>query len=723
MENSTFDFNHPLFLHASDASGFLLVSHQLLGIENYGVWIRLMKIALLVKNKLGFVTGDCRREDFDESLRPQWERCNALVLSWILNTVSKELSAGIVFASSAASPLPIVNMAYSMLVQEESQRIYSSTLYSISEVSALYSTFAGTADKKRFSEKGGQVALASTRSPLGSHNQSSSESQPDTVSSVLVFTKAQYNQIISLLNKAPSEDSMSTAAANTAVSFYPDFCILQDLSTGKMKGIGRESRGLYFFDSDDSILPQPSPQPIISDGSSSSSISIPQGSLLGSKNSLLGYMIMCSPTNLPLFKPKTYTEAIQNPEWIKAMNEEILALESNNTWSLVPLPSNKTPIGSKWMYRIKYNSNGEVERFKARLFAKGYTQRELVDYVETFSPVAKMVIVRTVLALASIHQWPLLQMDVYNAFLQGDLVEEASRQWDMKLTEALLLARYSQSKFDYSLFTKSQGSKVVIMLIYVDNLLITGNDSGLIKELKGILNKSFKMKDLGELRPAATPLEQNKRLTSEDELLKDKTRYQRLIEKLIYLTNIRPCIAYSVQLLSQFLQQPRKLHLDAALRVVRYIKSSPGQGVLLSAGSQCQLQAFCDLDWATCPMTRRSITGFCVKLGDSLLSWKSKKQNTIARSSAEAEYRSMAIAATEIRGGGTGFAAVVECLGLGPREAVMEVLESCCGYEGTTACCFCGARASWGGSCSRGKRRGNVRRLEHRNLRVSSVSY
>ncbi|XP_039066361.1 uncharacterized mitochondrial protein AtMg00240-like [Hibiscus syriacus] len=164
------------------------------------------------------------------------------------------------------------------------------------------------------------------------------------------------------------------------------------------------------------------------------------------------------------------------------------------------------------------------------------------------------------------------------------------------------------------------------MLIYVDDLLITGNDNELIEELKGILNRSFKMKDLGELRPAATPLEQNKRLALEHELLKDKTSYQRFIGKLIYLTNTRPNIAYSVQLLSQFMQKPRKLHLDTALRVVRYIKSSPGQGVLLSTESQCQLQAFCDLDWATCAMTRRSVTSFCVKLGYSLLSWKSKKQ-------------------------------------------------------------------------------------------------
>ncbi|KAG8494583.1 hypothetical protein CXB51_012012 [Gossypium anomalum] len=424
-----------------------------------------------------------------------------------------------------------------------------------------------------------------------------------------------------------------------------------------------------------------------------------------------------------LVEPKSYSEAIQNPAWIKAMEEEISALESNNTWSVVPLPPGKFPIGCKWVYKIKYKASGEVERFKARLVAKGYSQKEGVDYGDTFSPVAKLVTVRAVLALASIFLWPLFQMDVFNAFLQGDLCEEvymelpagfcsqegtvcrlqkslyglkqASRQWNLKLTQALVSAGFQQSKFDYSLFTKRQGGKVVLLLIYVDDLVITGNDEFLIKELKGILNQNFKMKDLGELKyflgleilrskdgiflnqrkyaleliadsgiggakSATTPLEQNTKLTAieydqgirqeekEDSLLQDKTVYQRLIGRLLYLTHTRPDITYAVHYLSQFMQYPKVSHLNAALRVVRYIKNCPGQGILLSSSSSCQLIAFCDSDWASCPMSRKSVTGFCIKLGSSLISWKAKKQNTVARSSAEAEYRSMAATASEI---------------------------------------------------------------------------
>ncbi|KAK8293837.1 hypothetical protein V6Z12_D06G215600 [Gossypium hirsutum] len=124
--------------------------------------------------------------------------------------------------------------------------------------------------------------------------------------------------------------------------------------------------------------------------------------------------------------------------------------------------------------------------------------------------------------------------------------------------------------------------------------------------------------------------------------------YQRLLGRLLYLTNTRLDIMFAVQHLSQFMHKPKKSHLEAAFRMVRYIRRRPGQGIFLFAASKPQLMAFCDSDWASCPMSRRLVTGFCVKLGDSLISWKSKKQTTVSRSSAEAEYRSMAVAVAEV---------------------------------------------------------------------------
>lgn len=425
-----------------------------------------------------------------------------------------------------------------------------------------------------------------------------------------------------------------------------------------------------------------------------------------------------------IHEPQTYQEAMTNKCWQEAMQQEIQALKANGTWEVVSLPSGKRPIGCKWVYKVKYHSNGTIERYKARLVAKGYNQREGIDFQDTFSPVAKHVTVRIVIAIAAIYNWPLYQMDVHNAFLQGDLHEEvymqlpegfgnqggnkvcrllkslyglkqASRQWNLKLSEALIQHGYIQSKHDYSMFTKNIGSRQVIMLIYVDDLLITGNDSMLIDELKTMLHKNFRMKDLGTLKyflgievsrssagimlsqrkyalelvedvgligtkPVATPLEQNLKLTTiefdealqlekNDEVLADASVYQRLIGRLLYLTHTRPDISYSVQHLSQFMKNPKKSHYDAALRVVKYVKKNIGQGILLATGSSTRIVAYCDSDWASCPMTRKSLTGFCVKLGNSLISWKAKKQSTISRSSAEAEYRSMASTVAELK--------------------------------------------------------------------------
>lgn len=156
-------------------------------------------------------------------------------------------------------------------------------------------------------------------------------------------------------------------------------------------------------------------------------------------------------------------------------------------------------------------------------------------------------------------------------------------------------------------------------------------------------------------------MEQHKKLTSHDfdllipsasisvdELLTDVDSYRRLVGCLIYLTITRPDICYIVQYLSQFMHSPKQSHWHAALRVVRYIKGSPGLGLLLPSCSDLDLFAYCDADWTTCPMTRRPLTGYCIKLGRSLISWYCKKQNTVSRSFAEAEYRAMATITCEI---------------------------------------------------------------------------
>ncbi|KAI5338060.1 hypothetical protein L3X38_017331 [Prunus dulcis] len=136
--------------------------------------------------------------------------------------------------------------------------------------------------------------------------------------------------------------------------------------------------------------------------------------------------------------------------------------------------------------------------------------------------------------------------------------------------------------------------------------------------------------------------------TTGSDALKEPAQYRRLIGKLIYLTITRPEITYAVNTLSQFMQEPKLHHLKAACHLLQYLKNAPGQGLLFSTTSQLSLVGYCDADWAKCPMTRRSVRGYCIFLGNSLVSWKSKKQVTMSRSSAEAECRSMAAATCEL---------------------------------------------------------------------------
>lgn len=123
-------------------------------------------------------------------------------------------------------------------------------------------------------------------------------------------------------------------------------------------------------------------------------------------------------------EPQFFHQAVKLPQWREAMKLELEAMECNNTWSVVPLPQGKHTIGCRWIYKTKYKSDGTVESHKACLVAKGYTQQEGLDYFDTFSPVAKIVTVKVLLALASYQSWHLVQLDVNNAFLNGDLFEE-----------------------------------------------------------------------------------------------------------------------------------------------------------------------------------------------------------------------------------------------------------------------------------------------------------
>uniref|UniRef100_A0A2N9FDV6 Integrase catalytic domain-containing protein n=1 Tax=Fagus sylvatica TaxID=28930 RepID=A0A2N9FDV6_FAGSY len=344
-------------------------------------------------------------------------------------------------------------------------------------------------------------------------------------------------------------------------------------------------------------------------------------------------------------EPTSFTQASQNPHWQAAMSAELSALEANHTWSLTTLPPGKHPIGCKWVYKVKLKADGSLERYKARLVAKGYTQQEGLDYSETFSPVAKFSTVRTLLAIASVQHWP-----------HGSGLPSSHPP---SLNKALC-----NPNLTIPLFTRTQGTTFIALLVYVDDILLASNNIEAVHSLKASLHSEFKLKDLGNLKYflglevasgmlgcklVSTPMEQNLKLSQSDgDLLDDASLYRRLVGRLLYLTVTRPDINYSVQKLSQFMAKPSSTHLAAAYRVLKYIKGTSGQGLFFPSTTNLQLKAFSDSDWAGCPDSRRSITGYCVFLGDSLVSWRSKKQHTVSKSSTEAEYRAMASVVCEL---------------------------------------------------------------------------
>ncbi|XP_019181694.1 PREDICTED: uncharacterized protein LOC109176759 [Ipomoea nil] len=356
------------------------------------------------------------------------------------------------------------------------------------------------------------------------------------------------------------------------------------------------------------------------------------------------------------------------------MEEEIRALEQNGTWELVDLPPSKKPIGCRWVYKIKHKADGTIERYKARLVAKGYNQVLGIDYLDTFSPVAKVTTIRTLLAVAAAKGWHLHQMDVSNAFLHGDLDEEVY----MQLPPGLSGKRNGE-------FTKGEGDSFVALLVYVDDILVASTDLGIIQDIKNQLNSSFKIKDLGPLKyflglevarqnkgmaicqrkyalellkdtgftdckPVHSPIVPSHKLNKlGGKPIEDNTQYRKIVGKLLYLTITRPDICFATQQLSQFLDCPTDLHMQAAHRVLRYIKGAPGQGLLFPAVSDLKMKAFSDSDWGACVDTRRSIIGLCVFIGNALVSWKSKKQVTVSKSSSEAEYRALVATTCEVQ--------------------------------------------------------------------------
>ncbi|XP_019191054.1 PREDICTED: uncharacterized protein LOC109185568 [Ipomoea nil] len=305
------------------------------------------------------------------------------------------------------------------------------------------------------------------------------------------------------------------------------------------------------------------------------------------------------------------------------------------------------------------------------------------------------------------------QLDVHNAFLNGHLVEtvymkqppgyedpthpdhvchlqrslyrlkQAPRTWFKRLHDFLISAGFLSSKTDVSLFHYSAGASRVYLLVYVDDIIMMGNDSVLISQLLQRLSTTFKIRDLGapsfflgietlevqsglllsqqrymkdilnragmmDCKPLATPVAVTQPVTPSDEPFDNPTQYRRLVGALQYLTITRPDLSFSVNRLCQFMHSPTSDHWGLLKRVLRYVKGTISYGLRLFASASTTIHGFSDSDWAGCPIDRKSTSGYAVFLGDNLISWLSRKQRTVARSLTEAEYKALADVSTEV---------------------------------------------------------------------------
>ncbi|KAI5355191.1 hypothetical protein L3X38_008086 [Prunus dulcis] len=341
-------------------------------------------------------------------------------------------------------------------------------------------------------------------------------------------------------------------------------------------------------------------------------------------------------------------------EGVDSQVEDFQALEKQKAWTLVPYQPSMNVVGCKWVFKLKKNANGSVSRHKARLVAKGFHQEAGLDYDETFSPVVKHSTVRL-----------------------------APRAWNERFTTHLLTLGFVQSLADTSLFVPASGSDLLILLLYVDDIILTGNNLLLIQQTITALGHEFNMKDLGELtyflglqvqytssgihvnqskyatdllakasmthcEPCPIPcLPTTKLLKFDGVPLSDPTLYRSLVGGLQYLTFSRPDIAFAVNTLCQFMHTPTEPHFAVVKRVLRYLAGTLTHGIHFTYGG-VHLQAYSDDDWASDVNDRRSTTGYVVFLGNNPISWCAKKQSTVSRSSTEAEYRALAITAAEM---------------------------------------------------------------------------
>ncbi|GKC08921.1 retrovirus-related pol polyprotein from transposon RE1 [Tanacetum coccineum] len=543
-------------------------------------------IALNEKNKLKIVTGEYIEPEINSRYRALWERTNDMIISWILNTIVEQISNSLNFLNTASGLWNELQEHYSQDLWDECDALEAPYMC-VCICSCENGRVNGERDQRKrliqfligldecYSNVRGQILLM----------------QPmPTVAKAYIMIRQEEKQ----------------REGYTAHSTIPTTLSAQ--SNYSRNNQYNSTRGNKTF----------------SHGNN-------QEGSFGSTNSSENGSEMAMNARM---------DQLQNQ-----LNQMMMIMQQNS--------KEPTTNGS-------FNSatDGSIEKFKARLVAKGFTQKQGVDYNETFTPVAKMVTVRTLIAVAVHNTWHIAQLDINNAFLHGDLHEEVYMKWFNKITTFLTHLGFQQSYADTSLLTYKKHKDFLALVIYVDDIILTGNNNHPITYFKQQLDQQFIIKDLGninyylgieflrhkqgvtmtqrkyalelihtvgvlDLKPSHIPIDPNIKINDTDGYpLPDASLYKTLVGKLLYLTITRHDLSYAAHCLSQFSRSPRTPHFDALIKVLRYIKLCPGQGLHFPTNAPLQLKAYCDM------------------IGQI--------QSIVSRSSTEAEYRALGDCTCEI---------------------------------------------------------------------------
>ncbi|GJZ31599.1 putative ribonuclease H-like domain-containing protein [Tanacetum coccineum] len=354
---------------------------------------------------------------------------------------------------------------------------------------------------------------------------------------------------------------------------------------------------------------------------------------------------------LSQMEPNKVIQALEDPSWIEAMQEELL------------------------QFQLQKDERGVVVRNKARLVAQGYIQEEGIDYDKVFALVARIEAIRLFLAYASFMGFIVYQMDVKSAFLYGTIEEEvyvcqppsfedpqfpdkvykvekalyglhqAPRAWYETLSTYLIENGFRRGTIDKTLFIKKDKGDILLVQVYVDDIIFGSTKKSLCDEFEGLMHKRFQMSSMGELtfflglQTTSTPIKTNKALVKDEEgEAVDVHLYRSMIGSLMYLTVSRPDIMFAICACARFQVTPKMSHLQAVKRIFRYLKGQPKLGLWYPRDSPFDLEAFFDSDYARASLDKKSTTRGCQFLGKRLISWQYKKQTIIANSTTEAEY-------------------------------------------------------------------------------------